>query len=297
MERVDIKIGFRCNNLCKFCVQGDKRNLLSAKDFKEIKKDLKEAFKKNKTEAVLTGGEPTLHPNFLEVIKLAKSIGFKNIQIQTNGRMFAYPDFCLKTIEAGATEFSPAVHGPNAKIHDFLTSIPGSFNQTTQGIKNLKNLGQRVITNTVITTRNYRHLPEIAKLLVSLNVDQFQFAFIHMSGRAAENKNWIVPKKSQIMPYVKKGLDIGIKAGKKVMAEAIPYCFMQGYEDYIAERIIPEGSVFDIDFSIEDYGDYRKNEGKAKGPQCPGCKYYKICEGPWKEYPEIFGWDEFKLVK
>jgi MoaA/NifB/PqqE/SkfB family radical SAM enzyme len=297
MERVDIKIGFRCNNLCKFCVQGDKRNLLSAKDFKEIKKDLKEAFRKNRTEVVLTGGEPTLHPNFLEIIKLAKSIGFKNIQIQTNGRMFAYPDFCLKTIEAGATEFSPAVHGPNAEIHDFLTSIPGSFNQTTQGIKNLKNLGQRVITNTVITTKNYRHLPEIAKLLVNLNVDQFQFAFIHISGRAAENKNWIVPKKSQIMPYVKKGLDIGIKAGKKVMAEAIPYCFMQGYEDYIAERIIPEGSVFDINFSIEDYGDYRKNKGKAKGPQCPGCKYYKICEGPWKEYPEIFGWDEFKPIK
>lgn len=297
MERADLKIGFRCNNLCKFCVQGDKRNLLPAKDIEEIKKDLKEAFRKNKTEVVLTGGEPTLHPNFLEIIKLTKSIGFKNIQIQTNGRMFAYPDFCIKTIEAGATEFSPAVHGPNAKIHDFLTSIPGSFNQTTQGIKNLKNLRQGVITNTVITARNYRHLPEIAKLLVSLNVDQFQFAFIHISGRAAENKNWIVPKKSQIMPYVKKGLDIGIKAGKKVMTEAIPYCFMQGYEDYIAEKIIPEGSVFDIDFSIEDYGDYRRNEGKVKGPQCPECKYYKICEGPWKEYPELFGWGEFKPVK
>jgi len=297
MERVDIKIGFQCNNRCQFCVQGNKRDILPYKDLKEIKRDFKEAFKKGKREVVLTGGEPTLHPNFWEIIKLAKSIGFKNIQIQTNGRMFSYMDFCLKTIEAGVTEFSPAIHGPNAKIHDFLTSSPGSFNETIQGIRNLKKLGQRVITNTVITTRNYRYLPKIAELLVNLDVDQFQFAFIHITGRAAENKTWIVPQKSQVMPYVKKGLDIGIKAGKKVMTEAIPYCFMQGYEDYIAEKIIPEGSVFDIDFAIEDYGSYRRSKGKTKGPQCLQCKYYKICEGPWKEYPEIFGWKEFKPVK
>jgi MoaA/NifB/PqqE/SkfB family radical SAM enzyme len=297
MKRTDIKIGFRCNNRCKFCVQGDKRELLAAKDFKEIEKDLREAFGKGKTEVVLTGGEPTLHPDFLKIIKLAKSAGFKNIQIQTNGRMFAYPDFCLKTIEAGATEFSPAIHGPNAEIHDFLTSVPGSFGQTIQGIKNLKKLAQRVITNTVITSQNYRFLPQIAELLVGLDVDQFQFAFLHISGRAAENKDWIVPRKSKIIEYVKKGLEVGIKANKRVMTEAIPYCLMAGYEDCIAERIIPDGSVFDIDFTIEDYGEYRRNEGKTKGSRCPQCKYYKICEGPWKEYPEIFGWDEFKPVK
>jgi MoaA/NifB/PqqE/SkfB family radical SAM enzyme len=297
MKRTDIKIGFRCNNRCKFCVQGDKRELLAAKDFKEIEKDLREAFGKGKTEVVLTGGEPTLHPDFLKIIKLAKSAGFKNIQIQTNGRMFAYPDFCLKTIEAGATEFSPAIHGPNAEIHDFLTSVPGSFGQTIQGIKNLKKLAQRVITNTVITSQNYRFLPQIAELLVGLDVDQFQFAFLHISGRAAENKDWIVPRKSKIIEYVKKGLEVGIKANKRVMTEAIPYCLMAGYEDCIAERIIPDGSVFDIDFTIEDYGEYRRNKGKTKGSRCPQCKYYKICEGPWKEYPEIFGWDEFKPVK
>jgi MoaA/NifB/PqqE/SkfB family radical SAM enzyme len=297
MQRVDIKIGFRCNNFCKFCVQGNKRKILPAKDIKEIKKSLKKAFKSDKREVVLTGGEPTLHPRFLEIVKLAKSIGFENVQIQTNGRMFSYFDFCLKTIKAGASQFSPAVHGPNAKIHDFLTSIPGSFEQTIQGIKNLRRLKQDVITNTVVNSRNYQYLPEIAKLLIYLDVSQFQFAFIHISGRAAENKSWIVPKKSKIMPYLKKGLAIGIKANKSVMTEAIPYCLMKGYEKYVAEEVIPESTVFDIDFMIEDYGDYRKNKGKAKGPRCQECKYYHICEGPWKEYPEIFGWKEFKPLK
>ena len=98
------------------------------------------------------------------------------------------------------------------------------------------------------------------------------------------------------MPYVKKGLDIGIKADKKVTTEAIPYCLMEGYQGYIAEKIIPETKVYDAGFAVESYTNYRKEEGKAKGPACPKCKYYQICEGPWKEYPAMFGWREFKPV-
>jgi len=296
MERVDIKIGFRCNNRCKFCVQGDKRNYLAAKDRKEVKKSLKDAYSRGKDEVVFTGGEPTLHPYFLDLVKYAKETGFKEIQIQTNGRLFAYNDFCLKTIRAGATQFSPAVHGPDARIHDFLTSSKGSFVQTIKGIKNLKKLNQYVLTNTVITTTNAKYLPQIAKLLVDLGVNQYQFAFIHIGGRAAENKDWIVPRKTKILKYIKKGLDIGIKANRKVMTEAIPYCLMRGYEDYIAEKVIPPSIVYDAGFVVEDYAQYRKDKGKAKRPDCQKCKYYQICEGPWKEYPEIFGWDEFKPV-
>ena len=296
MERADVKIGFACNNRCQFCVQGEKRNFCFFKDKKQVEESLREASQNKKTEVVFTGGEPTLHPNFLDLVKYAKKLGFDEIQIQTNARMFTYQDFCLKTIEAGATQFSPALHGPNSQIHDFLTTVKGSFEQTVQGIKNLKKLNQYVLTNTVITTKNYKFLPQIAKLLVNLGVDQLQFAFIHITGRAAENRDWIVPKKTQIMPYVKKGLDIGLKAGKRVTTEAIPYCLMRGYEDCIAERIIPNAAVYDAGFVVENYTDHRIKQGKAKGPRCSKCKYHHICEGPWKEYPAIFGWNEFKPI-
>ncbi len=297
MERVDIKIGFQCNNRCKFCVQGDKRDFCIFKNREEVEKAMNEAYQQGKREVVFTGGEPTLHPNFLELVSSARNKGFNEIQIQTNGRLFAYDSFCLETIQAGASQFGPALHGHNAKVHDFLTGAQGSFSQTIQGIKNLEKLNQYVLTNTVITTKNYKFLPQIARLLVDLGVDQYQFAFIHLGGRAGENKDWITPRKSEVMKYVKKGLDIGIKANKKVMTEAIPYCLMQGYEDYIAEKVIPDSMVYDAGFVVEDYAQYRREKGKAKGPNCKKCKYNQICEGPWKEYPELFGWGEFKPIK
>lgn len=297
MERVDIKVGFYCNNQCAFCVQGRKRDYLPAKSVKEIKNSLAEAYAKGKREVVFTGGEPTLHPHFLELVKIAKNLGFEQIQIQSNGRIFAYENFCIKTISAGATQFSPALHGHNAKIHDFLTEAPGSFDQTVKGIKNLKKLNQYVLTNTVITSKNYRYLPQIANLLVGLGVDQFQFAFIHILGSAQKNQGWIVPKKSSIIPYVKKGIDIGVKAGIKVTTEAIPYCLLRGYEDHIAEEIIPKTRIYDAGFTVEDYAEYRKNSGKLKSEACEKCKCTSVCEGPWKEHVELYGWSEFKPIK
>ncbi|MDD5145923.1 MAG: radical SAM protein [Candidatus Pacebacteria bacterium] len=293
MKRADIKIGFLCNNSCKFCVQGEKRNIFGNKKEDEIKKNLREAKKNNLKGITFTGGEPTIHDSFLELVSYAKFLGFKTIQVQTNGRLFAYKDFCKKTIRAGVTEFSPALHGHNAKIHDFLTGSAGSFEQTLEGIKNLKELSQIVLTNTVVTSKNYKFLPQIARLLVGLGVDQFQFAFVHLGGQAWKNRKWICPKKKDVMPYVKKGLDVGIKAKKIVMTEAIPYCLMGGYENYIAEKIIPDTTVYDSDFVIKDYTLYRQNEGKLKREDCKKCKYYRVCEGPWKEYPQLFGWKEF----
>ncbi|HII66057.1 TPA: radical SAM protein [Candidatus Woesearchaeota archaeon] len=296
MDRVDLKVGFSCNSRCTFCVQGDKRFVHRDKGPEELKRVLRENYGRGIREVVFTGGECTIRHDILGLVAYARCLGYRIIQIQTNGRRFCYPEFCRAMVDAGATEFSPSIHGSCPEIHDAMTQAPGSFSQVVQGIRNLKELGQRVMTNTVVTKQNCRDLPRLAKLLVDLDVDQFQFAFVHILGSAAKNKMSVVPRKSEAMPYIKEGLDIGRKAGKIVMTEAIPYCFMQGYEDCIAERIIPHTRVEDAAWVIEDYTIFRTTEGKVKSEHCRECRYFKVCEGPWKEYPELYGWEEFVPV-
>jgi MoaA/NifB/PqqE/SkfB family radical SAM enzyme len=164
------------------------------------------------------------------------------------------------------------------------------------GIKNLVRLGQRVITNTVLTSRNFRELPELARLLVDCGVYQYQFAYVHIVGTAHTHREWLPPRKRDIMPLVFAGLDVGRAAGVRCMTEAIPFCLMRGYEEHVAERIIPESIIYDADQVIADYGAYRRTEGKLRGPACPSCYYYDQCEGPWREYPGLFGWEEFVPV-
>jgi len=299
MKRLDIKIGFQCNNRCVFCIQGDRRFHEVDKSKRSIQLILRK-MAKDHDGVVFTGGEPTIRHELADLVGYAAKLGYQSIQIQTNGRMFAYKQYCRELIRAGCNEFSPALHGSTAEIHDNLTRSPGSYNQTVQGIKNLKQLGQMVITNSVVTRQNYKDLPRLARLLVSLGVDQFQFAFMHINPIIARDTaliKYIVPRYREVASYIKKGIDIARKSGVPVMAEAIPYCFMRGYEQYVSEQYIPFASVVDGGLELKDYGAYRKTIGKAKGPACPGCVYYKICEGPWSEYPQIFGWSEFKPRK
>jgi len=296
MKRVDIKTGFLCNNNCLFCVQADNK-CKGNRGIEEIKKNLDEC-KDRCQEVVLTGGEVTIRKDFLEIIKYARQIGYPGVQIQSNGRMFSSLGFCKKVMGAGATSFALALHGYCKGQHDELTKASGSFKQTVEGIRNLKSLGAYVLLNTVVVKQNYKDLEKIAKLLVSLNVDQFQLAFVHAMGNAWLNYDEVVPKMSEAAPYIHKGLQIGIDAGKSVMAEAMPYCMMKGYEDYVAEKFIPDSEIRGLNFqNTDDFSFLRKNHGKMKFPQCKECKYDSVCEGPWNDYPKKMGEEEFKAVK
>ena len=294
-KRVDIKTGFTCNNNCRFCVQAHKKKF-GNRPTGDIKKDLGEAKKTKCSGVVFTGGEPTIREDIVELVSYAKELGFKRIQLQTNARMLCNKDFCKEVIKAGANEFSPAIHGHIADLHDYLTRVSGSFSQTVKAIKNLRELNQYIITNTVVVKPNYRYLPELAKLLVELKVDQFQFAFVHAVGNAMKNYDQMMPWVSLVAPYIKEGLQIGIDNNIKVMAEAMPFCTMEGYEKYCSEFFIPPTEIRDINSYDPAFEKTRKEEGKVKFLQCKECKYDETCEGPWKEYPERMGSEEFKVV-
>ncbi len=297
MQRVDIKIGFSCNNRCLFCVQGDKREHHGPRPAERIREDLREGRRAGATAIVITGGEPTMQRSLRATVRAARALGYRTVQVQTNGRLLAYERLCQQLVDDGANEFSPALHGSTARIHDGLTRAPGSYDQTVAGLRALVALDQRVITNTVITSHNFRDLPALARLLVDLGACQYQFAFVHILGTAAEHRENLVPRKGDVMPFVKEGLDLGRAAGVRCMTEAIPYCLMGGYEEHVAERIIPVTRVFDADQTVRDYTAYRLAEGKVHGPPCEACALTDRCEGPWREYPELYGWDEFTPVE
>lgn len=294
MKRADIKVGFACNNHCNFCVQGDKRLRYKPRTKDEIMKILSEEYENGCEWVVFTGGEPTVHPDLLECVEYAKAIGYLEIQIQSNGRNFSDLAYLQRLIDVGVTEFSPSIHGFYPETHDTLVGSIWAWRQVIEGIRNLKKLNQRIIINSVITEQNFRETPALATLLVKLGVFQYQFAFVHILGSADKNKEQVVPRKSEIMPYIRKALDIGRNSWVICMTEAIPFCLMQGYEWAIAEyNFMPETTVVDAEYRTDNYEEYRWTEGKAKREECKSCIRYEVCEGPWKEYPAMYGWEEF----
>lgn len=293
-KRADIKVWFACNNQCTFCVQWDKRKKFKQRSLEEIKEILDREYKQWAKTLVFTWWEPTIHTKLIESVVYAKKIGYIQIQIQSNWTRFWDLDYCKKLIKAWVTEFSPAIHWFNAKTHDKQVVHPWSWRKVVEWIINLRKLKQHIIINSVITKDNFREIPELSALLIKLWVSQFQFAFVHILWSAAKNKETVVPKKTDVIPYIKRWLDMAKKAWIPAFTEAIPYCLMQWYEYAIAEQIIPETSISDAEARVDNYSEYRWNEWKAKREECKKCIKYNICEWPWKEYPDIYGWEEFK---
>jgi len=290
--KLDLKLGFRCNNHCTFCVQGDKREYVGDLTTEEAKHQLTVS-RADCDRVVLTGGEITVRNDLPEIVAHARDVGYRLIQIQTNGRRLAYRSYCQALIDAGANEFNPALHGHTAALHDALVGAPGAFDQCTRGMRNLRDLGQRVLTQTVLTRSNTPYLLHIARLLVELGAWQVQFAFVHAIGSAEKNWDTTVPRYRDVARYLPAALDYVRRAGRSTITEAVPFCFLQGREWAAIEPVLPQTTVHDGDIVIGDYERYRREAGKLQGPPCEACTWKARCEGPWKEYPERFGWEEF----
>ncbi len=291
-----MKVGFACNNRCLFCAQGHKREGCAHVPFEEMLERLKKG-RETSDELVLTGGEPTIHPRLLDVIREAKALGYRQIQVQTNGRRLGYGNFVDELVRAGATEFSPALHGSTAQMHDSLTRAPGSFRQTVAGIRNLRARKLPIVTNSVVVRANVPQVPALVELLARLGVDQAQLAFVHPVGTALELFDEVVPRLSDVVEPIREARSIAKSHGLVLVTEAVPLCFLRGMEELAVEDRIPKTTVIDLDGQPFDYSTWRPAEGKSHGPPCELCVEKFRCEGPWREYPDKYGWDEFVPIE
>src|SRR3990167_5263351 len=167
MNRLEFHISYTCVNDCIFCSESDrmKRYKKYPVSFLEIKKVLAAKRKTGFEFVNFTGGEPTLHPNFIEIVKFAKLIGYRTY-IGTNGTMLARSDFCEK-VSLFLDEISLSIHGYNNLTHDGLAKRRGAFTDIVRAIKNLNELEfKNIFANVVVTKENFNYLDEILHFLI-----------------------------------------------------------------------------------------------------------------------------------
>lgn len=176
-----------CNNNCVFCFS---EGILKKqhKSLRQIKKELKEGIKEGCEKLVISGGEPAIHPNFLEVLEEGKKAGYKSISIITNGRMFSYQDFLDRAISKGLDEINFSIHAHTPELGDFLSGIKGSFQQSINGLKNALKSRLCVQVKIALNNRNLRHLAEIIDYFVDLGVKNFEILNLVPEGNAWKNR-------------------------------------------------------------------------------------------------------------
>ena len=95
----------RCNLSCPICFANASSTGRvcepSYEQVVELLQQLRELRPVPATAIQFTGGEPTLHPDFLRILSQARAMGFSHVQAATNGLTLADPEFARQCAEAG----------------------------------------------------------------------------------------------------------------------------------------------------------------------------------------------------
>lgn len=285
----DICVWNRCNNNCIMCTNPaefqDKADsfLYSEKKVLDRVKSWKEKGILGKDNINLTGGEPTIHPQFLKILKEVRKIFPENrVVVVTNGRMLSYDYFIREVLKVNDLVLEIALHSYLPKMHDRITGVKGSFKQTIKGIRNffkLSNITQEIEIRIVVTKINYKIVDKIIGFIIREfpKVDRVVIIFMEMEGAAKDNFKSVGLSHSDFNRYLPK-----IKKWEKYLKDIRLYHF-------------PLCSV-PSELWPNTWRTLRRKEVTFL-PSCNKCLYKKYCLGIHKDYLELVGGKEFKPIR
>jgi MoaA/NifB/PqqE/SkfB family radical SAM enzyme len=133
---------------------------------------------------IFLGGEPTLHPDLAQAVKIAGNLGYDSITIDTNG--FLFNNILDRVAPADVGTFSFSLDGSNPDTNDRIRG-EGSFAACISGVAAAKKRGFNTSLIYTVSSENIADLQQMVSLLGHLEIDRFYIQVIGLRGRAANS--------------------------------------------------------------------------------------------------------------
>ncbi|HRI71333.1 MAG TPA: radical SAM protein, partial [Polyangium sp.] len=231
-----VRLSYDCNNHCTFCLDSNAHDG-TMRGTQDIKVQIVEGRKRGANRLILSGGEPTMHPNFLDFVKLGKLAGYPKIQTVTNGRMFRYPDFLNRAADNGLHEITFSLHGHTAKLHDALVGTPGAFVEEVAGLRAAVDSGRFIVNvDIVINKQNVKHLPEMLETFIGWGVKEFDLLHIIPFGNAwSDARHHLFYDLDGNLEFLQKAFAYARRPDVHIWLNRFPPPYAEGFEDLIQD--------------------------------------------------------------
>jgi uncharacterized radical SAM superfamily Fe-S cluster-containing enzyme len=289
----NIDITNRCNLRCPICfANANAMGYVYEPTYKQIVAMLRVLWENDpKPYAVqFSGGEPTLHPDFLRVIKTAKDMGFSQIQVATNGIKQAQdPNFAQQMRDSGLNTVYLQFDGTDERVYEIARGKK-LFKMKKKAIEACRNTKptplSTVLVPTVVNTINDDQVGKIFRFAIE-NIDVVRginYQPVSFAGRIddedrkkqrftipdltfrieEETKGIIKPSDWYPVPCVIPIFEMAAAMDGVQRAEFTihPHCGMATYVFIRENEIIPITRFLDVDEFLEDA---KKIAEKIKG--------------------------------
>ena len=265
-----------CNNRCLFCLDADALDG-KCESLASVRAVLEAGLKEGCRRVVLSGGEPTLHPDFVRIVGLARELGYTHIQAITNGRLLCYRKFFTQAFKAGLSEITFSVHGATAAQHDLLVGVPGAFAQTLLGISNAMKIPGLIVSSDIVVNRvNADSLFEIVKLLHGLGIGEYDLLHLVPFGRAWQNWKVLAYDPAEKRNVLQRVFRFVEATGGHVWTNRFPYRVLEGCERYMQH---PSKLLDEVRGMRAVFNDFLLTGKKpfCRGRRCPACVLQQFC--------------------
>ena len=159
----EIALTYRCTHRCSFCYAsaGPRGARADEMPTEQVKRIIDRIFDEAHVPTIsFTGGEPTLRKDLPELIRYAKQKTMR-VNLITNGMRCAKPAYAAELKQAGLDSAQVSLEAADAKTHDTITKVPGSFEKSVRGVGNLRAVDVHTHTNTTICPENKHRVIEL----------------------------------------------------------------------------------------------------------------------------------------
>ena len=287
-----------CNNACPMCSntgRGDAfyigtEDLIRRADFLEAS---------GVRRVVLTGGEPTIHPGFWDVVD---ALNARRIRwdINTHGRSFSDPTFTQRALARGLERAIVSLHSHDVEASCTIFGVKRAAHfETVAGIENLLNGGAWLMLNCVVTTYNRDHLADFAAWCVERFGTNYimKLAFPSTTGKGGQ---WdgIALQYGSVRDPIRAMRRVAKASGLTLVFESFPACTLDpphsknigrsgfGETHYLDD--ITGARLHSIDHIESMLGVFLET--------CQQCRWVSRCAGIPETYLRRFGREEFRPI-
>ena len=282
-----------CNQDCLFCSVPKKDKYLTKEEIiRKIDKYSSEKY----DQVTITGGEPTLHPDLLDVVSYVKS---KNMscRVVTNGNKLDQ-ELIDKLIKSGVDYIAISIHTFDKELAKKLSDYEDyDIDKILKSVDYILTKTRiPLYINITVTKLNYKKIPDMCKVISEKyrNVHLINFNYVDIFGNVTDKQTiedvGIQYYASEL--YMNKAFRILKKNKINFRAERIPLCYLVGFEEHSSDF----NRIQNIEDPKTDFVEDRFVEitylNYDKGKQCKFCNYNKYCYGVNKNYARIYGTKE-----
>lgn len=289
------RLGEMCNNACPMCSNSGRTEAFFT-EREELLRRVARLADLGMPRVVLTGGEPTIHPAFWDVVAALRARGVA-WDINTHGRSFAAPGFAARAADEGLQRAIVSLHSHRPDVAAVISGTgEQGHHETVAGIEALQAAGVWLMLNLVLTRANLDHLGEYLRWCgqrFGPAPPVFKLVFPTTIGRGG---GWdgIQLSFTEVRAPLAEAVAAADELGLRVLFESFPNCVLgrprarnQGragfgethyLDDITGDRLYP---IDHIEAALSAYPE-----------RCAGCAALKRCPGVPPEYVRRYGADE-----